>query len=197
MNLEIGVVCGECDAYSPMGTARCRSCKHDLALFPAKTGAYLSEPPLSSSGTLKPAAFEDFSDLGDSTSQVVNPFAESGPMRTGSSPNNPAAGPFSERRAGRPQAPDIRPGVSPPSNSPKVEVVRHPASAKKNDAAWGPQTTGKIPAGMPVGTKGRSKEELMDQWHWFFSHTCAFHPAGEPCDGRRPPLQQQNVAARL
>jgi pSer/pThr/pTyr-binding forkhead associated (FHA) protein/ribosomal protein L40E len=34
--VEIGVVCGGCDAYSPMGTAFCRTCGHNLALFPAE-----------------------------------------------------------------------------------------------------------------------------------------------------------------
>ena len=31
---EIGVVCGKCETYSPMGTARCPACDHDLQLFP-------------------------------------------------------------------------------------------------------------------------------------------------------------------
>ncbi|HVY45400.1 MAG TPA: hypothetical protein VHB21_05950, partial [Minicystis sp.] len=30
---EIGIVCGQCDTWSPMGTARCPECQHDLALF--------------------------------------------------------------------------------------------------------------------------------------------------------------------
>lgn len=30
---EIGIVCGQCDSYSPMGTARCGACGNDLALM--------------------------------------------------------------------------------------------------------------------------------------------------------------------
>jgi pSer/pThr/pTyr-binding forkhead associated (FHA) protein len=33
---EIGIVCGQCDTWSPMGTARCAACTHDLALFSSK-----------------------------------------------------------------------------------------------------------------------------------------------------------------
>ncbi len=38
MNLEIGVVCGRCDAYSAMRTTICASCGNDLALFKDKPG---------------------------------------------------------------------------------------------------------------------------------------------------------------
>jgi pSer/pThr/pTyr-binding forkhead associated (FHA) protein len=30
---EIGIVCGQCDTWSPMGTSRCTVCANDLALF--------------------------------------------------------------------------------------------------------------------------------------------------------------------
>jgi hypothetical protein len=30
---EIGIVCGQCDAWSPMGTAECQVCSNELALF--------------------------------------------------------------------------------------------------------------------------------------------------------------------
>ena len=40
--LEVGVVCGSCDAYSPMGAMECRICGHDLALFSGERAA----PPL-------------------------------------------------------------------------------------------------------------------------------------------------------
>ncbi len=32
MNFEIGIACGECDTYSPMGTAECPECGHNLSL---------------------------------------------------------------------------------------------------------------------------------------------------------------------
>jgi len=36
MNLEIGVVCGRCDTYSPIRTGTCPSCGNELALFKDK-----------------------------------------------------------------------------------------------------------------------------------------------------------------
>jgi pSer/pThr/pTyr-binding forkhead associated (FHA) protein/ribosomal protein L40E len=33
--LEVGIVCGRCEAFSAMGEAQCRSCGHDLSLFSA------------------------------------------------------------------------------------------------------------------------------------------------------------------
>lgn len=41
--LEVGVVCGTCDTYSQMGTARCPSCDRDLALLLDRRS--LSVPP--------------------------------------------------------------------------------------------------------------------------------------------------------
>jgi len=32
---EVGIVCGRCETFSPMGEARCRACDHDLSLFSA------------------------------------------------------------------------------------------------------------------------------------------------------------------
>jgi pSer/pThr/pTyr-binding forkhead associated (FHA) protein len=39
MSIEIGVVCGRCDTYSPIRTPVCPSCGNDLALFKGKPGA--------------------------------------------------------------------------------------------------------------------------------------------------------------
>jgi pSer/pThr/pTyr-binding forkhead associated (FHA) protein len=33
--LEVGIVCGRCETFSPMGDARCPACGHDLTLFSA------------------------------------------------------------------------------------------------------------------------------------------------------------------
>src|SRR5689334_5086840 len=44
MEHEIGIVCGRCDAYSNMGTARCASCGNDLALSPFARAA--AAPPV-------------------------------------------------------------------------------------------------------------------------------------------------------
>jgi pSer/pThr/pTyr-binding forkhead associated (FHA) protein len=39
MDFEIGIVCGNCDWYSAMGTRECPSCGTDLALFTRQAGA--------------------------------------------------------------------------------------------------------------------------------------------------------------
>jgi pSer/pThr/pTyr-binding forkhead associated (FHA) protein/RNA polymerase subunit RPABC4/transcription elongation factor Spt4 len=48
MEEDIGIACGACDTFSPMGTERCPSCGHDLALFsrgaPMEAVASVSAP---------------------------------------------------------------------------------------------------------------------------------------------------------
>lgn len=34
-SLDVGIVCGRCDGFNPMGAAHCGHCGHDVALFPA------------------------------------------------------------------------------------------------------------------------------------------------------------------
>jgi len=34
-SLDVGIVCGRCDAWNPMGSAHCGSCGHSVALLPA------------------------------------------------------------------------------------------------------------------------------------------------------------------
>jgi pSer/pThr/pTyr-binding forkhead associated (FHA) protein len=41
--LEVGIVCGRCEAFSPIGEARCIACGHDLSLFSAAHPS--SRPP--------------------------------------------------------------------------------------------------------------------------------------------------------
>jgi pSer/pThr/pTyr-binding forkhead associated (FHA) protein/ribosomal protein L40E len=181
MNLELGVVCGECDAYSPMGTTRCPSCGHDLALDRsfrgqagrAGTGRHAEKEAIAlqpKGDTLPPSAVLQ---LGDAP------------------PMSAPAGPLSEQRraAVRPQAPEVLP-VTAPSTAPKVEVVRRapqPKTSAKSDASWGPITTGKIPVGAPVGlaAKGTSKEELMDQAKNYVCRSCSTPiPSGHKFCGR-------------
>jgi len=45
-SLEIGVVCGHCDTFSPVGSAMCGNCAHDLRLFPLPTLAPARMPSL-------------------------------------------------------------------------------------------------------------------------------------------------------
>ncbi|WP_437742589.1 FHA domain-containing protein [Sorangium sp. So ce302] len=41
---EIGIVCGQCDLWSPMGTARCSECANDLALFTTRRASSTTTP---------------------------------------------------------------------------------------------------------------------------------------------------------
>ncbi len=63
MSIEIGVVCGRCDTYSPIRTSTCPSCGNDLALFKGKAGSDVPEPraPNVQQGSTPPLAkiFED------------------------------------------------------------------------------------------------------------------------------------------
>ncbi len=52
-SLEIGVVCGQCETYSVMGTGACPACGHALALFPAPRPAARPPQPVAQA---KPAA---------------------------------------------------------------------------------------------------------------------------------------------
>jgi pSer/pThr/pTyr-binding forkhead associated (FHA) protein len=57
--LEIGVVCGSCDTYSPMGTAECRVCEHDLALRDERSPSSVRVPMPDPFGDEVTVAFED------------------------------------------------------------------------------------------------------------------------------------------
>ena len=42
--LELGIVCGQCDVVSPLGTRVCAACGHDLRLFPGKPSVRVQMP---------------------------------------------------------------------------------------------------------------------------------------------------------
>ncbi|MGZ3418350.1 MAG: FHA domain-containing protein [Polyangiales bacterium] len=214
MNLELGVVCGSCDAYSPMGTARCASCGHDLALFRVKTASAPPPPPAKSAEPSKSAQLLAQQPSKSPTISPLSKRGEAAPSTQGAPPRSavqsrpappiaPSAaviskrgsglmepGPMSERRL-RPQAPDVMPmpGTSPDSSdAPKVEVVRHGES-------WGHDTSGKIPlkplaaAQARPGSKGSlvavSKEELMEQARNYVCRSCQTPiPSGHKFCGR-------------
>ena len=185
MNLEIGVVCGQCDAYSPMGTAHCPFCAHDLALFkPAAGGGRPATRP----------------------NEPVDPIARLA-AQSGRAPpidrNEPADRPHNQpppptQRLSRPTAPDVLDTPPPGSN---VEIVRGVAAKmgagqqKAGPEQWGHDTTGKIPnRGAAAGTakgsggkasSGRSKEELMEQAKNYVCRSCSTPiPSGHKFCGR-------------
>jgi pSer/pThr/pTyr-binding forkhead associated (FHA) protein len=51
MDLEIGIACGQCDTYSPMNTAICPACGHDLSLFAGKPSSKAAAKHSAPSGT--------------------------------------------------------------------------------------------------------------------------------------------------
>lgn len=59
MSLEIGIVCGRCDAYSTMGTPRCSACGNDLALTGAhRPSVQMAAPAAEPSPAAPPVASE-------------------------------------------------------------------------------------------------------------------------------------------
>lgn len=152
MDIELGVVCGQCDAYSPMGTSSCPSCGHDLALFkpqaakplaPAEKVAAALAPKRG--GTLAPAARDRDREAAPPPpppppappiaprKPTISPAEPSPRSRSQPRESLPTAGerrtydlgpPLSQRAAAtRPAAPDVLRPVSQPI-APKVEVIR-------------------------------------------------------------------------
>jgi pSer/pThr/pTyr-binding forkhead associated (FHA) protein/ribosomal protein L40E len=65
---EIGIVCGQCDAWSPMGTARCAVCANDLALFTPRRTSAPASPVRSPSPSQRPVAFASTNGSGSARS---------------------------------------------------------------------------------------------------------------------------------
>jgi ribosomal protein L40E len=70
MEQEIGIVCGRCDRYSPMGTKVC-TCGHDLSLYPYASSSP-SVPGLKSVAQVEPLSFDD--DDAPPTDRSPTPF---------------------------------------------------------------------------------------------------------------------------
>lgn len=214
MNPELGVVCGNCDAYNPMGTVRCE-CGHDLVLYREAVVSVRPPPHVASLvGTLAPApvVIPAPPALPRRDARREDTLPPSATMQTRSSaPISPEAsiGPMSERRSGlRPQAPEVlpRPVDRAVKSGPRIEVIEGPPSQRAKGQAdssaaepgaeqkWGHDTTGKIPlraprtpaaTGQRGGTKGRSKEELMDQARNYVCRSCSTPvPSGHKFCGR-------------
>jgi pSer/pThr/pTyr-binding forkhead associated (FHA) protein len=182
VNLELGVVCGSCDAYSPMGTARCATCNHDLALYREKTS--MAPPPMAATPQRPPtppnSQTQKTATLPAGKREISGPLRAmpASPPSTSIKKQAPENGPASVRR---PQAPEVL-GRPSPSIVPKVEVVGSPES-------WGHETTGKIPLRPPgssgLSAKGKSKEELMEQAKNYVCRSCQTPiPSGHKFCGR-------------
>ena len=66
MDLELGIVCGHCDIYSPMSTLACPGCGHDLSLFPGKSAVADESRPAAAGAFPRPQAKISLGSAGDS-----------------------------------------------------------------------------------------------------------------------------------
>ena len=209
VNLEIGVVCGGCDAYNAMGTPRCVACSHDLVLYREAVPSVRPAPIVAPVSVRPPQPLPRADVRRDGT---LPPLSMQSPVSIRSALPVREAPPVSERRAGlRPQAPEVlpQPVTNPGKSGPRVEVIEAPvapierasqsskgqadssSSVRAKQDEWGHDTTGKIPLRAPRtpaavrGSKARSKEELMDQAHNYVCRSCQTPvPSGHKFCGR-------------
>src|SRR5882724_4152490 len=95
MEIELGIVCGRCDWYSPMKTATCPSCGHGLALFPRNA----SVPPTArdapvASGALEHEHARESADTASSESSQGSAEGRKPESSGWSEPPSPSAGLF-------------------------------------------------------------------------------------------------------
>ena len=181
MELQIGIVCGACDWYSPMKTATCPSCGNDLALvrpLARKVDAGMAaaidtdRPPDSGDG---PATSRDIPP-GSLPEPVSSVFEErlqprrysSGSMKLGVSPR--VSTPNQQSAVASSGAFDNRASARMKSAPPAHEV--EPAAVDLRGAVPGVAT-------------GMSLEELMDQAKNFICRSCTTQvPMGHKFCGR-------------
>ncbi|MCU0655206.1 MAG: FHA domain-containing protein [Polyangiaceae bacterium] len=175
MDLEIGIACGACDTYNPMGSVRCSACDHDLSLFiktstsqPRMTtlrgrtaiqGAPAPEPAPVLAPVITPG-------LASKTAVTQSMPAVRGPRPT---PTVPAPGPAPSRR---PPAPDLPLAPTPElreSAEPRLRVISTSPPARKQ----------------PPSYAHLSQEELMDQAKHYLCWQCYTPvPSGHKFCGR-------------
>jgi len=198
MDIEIGIVCGRCEAYAQLGTASCGACGNALALettaaAPASRGAADPGPPVSSKApqTQREQAPPPQAVLSQQQPQPLPPSrpepAESpraAPVATSTrrldsgaeasktepSRRDPTAPPPSVRDEMRSRVPS-RPD---PRAEPETTSEPQPRSSRGS----GYHTPAKTP-------KGKSVEELMDQAKNFVCRSCSTAvPLGHKFCGR-------------
>jgi hypothetical protein len=210
MPLEIGVVCGQCDTYSPAGTVRCPACAHDLAL--ARDGARpslgaVAVSTASAIGAVAPAVaaplevpsdrrIRTHAQLPALSSMASSDVQPAGERR---STTRPQPLPAIPHRSVRPNADALERATTTFTGAAaeaiaRAEATSHPVSVPPSGSipprrgeSWGHETTAKIPL-RPVQSnvaKGRSKEELMEQARNFVCRSCQTPiPSGHKFCGR-------------
>jgi pSer/pThr/pTyr-binding forkhead associated (FHA) protein len=181
MGLELGVVCGRCDAYSPLGTAACPVCAASLVLA---GGAPAAEPAPPSIVGPPPAA-------------AVDPLALALPLAVDFQAGSEVDGPTSSLFAGdalRPRRPPSGAGPAVTASAARAQGrqtgVLSPGSPDEwlgagaaNDSHSNVSTTGSR-AGQRARTE-RSLEEQMDQAKNYVCKSCSTPvPLGHKFCGR-------------
>ena len=157
---EIGIVCGQCDTWSPMGSPRCPTCSNDLALITNRSGMSQQMPSVVGSGGGK----QKGSALGMMAMRGSAPVVPTGP-RTSSTPGGAVDG--------------GRPGVEP---RPQVPVP--PPAQRDERGRSGPKTGGAEPSGNNE-FEGLTQEELMEQARNYVCRSCSTAvPPGHKFCGR-------------
>jgi hypothetical protein len=194
MEFEIGIACGACDTYNPIGTARCSACGNDLALVsrsnsrtnpnfravaqPPAQGAALDAapaeplPPVAAPAALRPfpafrSAGQATADLSSAAVEIAKATAAAAPVPE--APRAPQPGGISRR----PLAPDLP--LSPPDA----------AAREASEPRLRPAQSGSVGPKQPPSFAHLSQEELMDQARHYLCWQCYTPvPSGHKFCGR-------------
>jgi pSer/pThr/pTyr-binding forkhead associated (FHA) protein len=163
MELDIGIVCGQCEAYSDLGASACASCGGSLALAPSS--GVVPEAPSSMPASVSPVttrtAPTGFTDEAPAAAGMGLPLAD---LLTAPTPPAPTATPETEPRA-RARTSDAPPASNPPPS-------------RRTGRGSGLFTP-------PKPFKAKTLEELMDQAKNFVCRSCSTAvPLGHKFCGR-------------
>lgn len=204
---EIGIVCGQCDQWSPMGSASCVACDNDLSLVPRRSLAPKASP-------IAPAPEVETRPALDA--ERLGPSSSGQDRLTGTSPGR-------ERLGGSTPGGSVRSSTTTPQGSGAPAPLRKPSalammamrksnhppppknptgaqapSAKSLDARSSqatPQRSRATPVSVPGATPGTksapidfsklSQEELMEQARHYVCRSCSSGvPMGHKFCGR-------------
>jgi|GEM_PF-187619 len=193
MEFEIGIACGTCDSYNPMGEARCAVCGNDLALFSKTSSSTPSmaalrtttaRPGLAPAAPLGPVAPVSVSLPGPlhrntaatqaMPSAGLRPVAPLTPPPAAVAQPRPTGGPVSRR----PPAPDLpmAPGQLREASEPRLRAAQPASPSVASPAA---------PRKQPPSYAHLSQEELMDQAKHYLCWQCYTPvPSGHKFCGR-------------
>ncbi len=159
--LDIGVVCGQCDHWSPLGTSACPECMNELTLFvPRRT----STPPPPRETPKPPAVTPTIAPAGPAAGSTSGSTAGS---TAGSTVATPVAGPVTGV---------TRPGPAPSPGRPKQETPPAVRPGRSGSYSF---------AATQSGFADLSQEELMEQARNYVCRSCSSGvPMGHKFCGR-------------